>query len=59
MNSYKIDWNKYSTDTHPYALYSKQGSFFTKWEFVASFKTKDEAREMHQKLIGLPIYLPS
>lgn len=57
MNTYKIDWNKYSADMYPYALYSKRSGYFNKWEHIASCKTKDEARDLHQKLVGLPIYL--
>lgn len=57
MNSYKIDWNKFSADTYPYALYSRRAGWFAKWQHVASCRTKEEARELHTKLVGLPIYL--
>lgn len=57
MNRYKIDWNKYSADIYPYALYSKRTGWFSKWEHVTSCKTKEEARALYEKLIGLPIYL--
>lgn len=56
-NEYKIDWNKYSTDVYPYALYSKSNSPWSKWEYVCSCKTKEECIELHKKLVGLPIYL--
>lgn len=58
MNSYKIDWNRYSSDQYPYALYSRN-RWWRGWEHIASCRTKDEAHELHQKLIGLPIYLPA
>lgn len=58
MNSYKIDWNSYSADSYPYALYSRR-VWWRRWEHVASFRTKEDARVFHQKLIGLPIYLPA
>lgn len=59
MNRYKIDWNEYSSDIHPYALYGKRPwSWFDRgWEHIASFDSKEKAAELHRKLIGLPIYL--
>lgn len=56
MNAYKIDWNRFSADTYPYALYSRR-SWWRRWEHISSCRTKDEAHALHQKLIGLPIYL--
>lgn len=57
-NQYKIDYNKYSADSYPYALYVKSPKgFIRKWEFIASFKTKEEARELFRKLTDLPEYL--
>lgn len=58
MNVYKIDWNKYADIRYPYALYGRK-AWSWGWEHIKSFETKDEARDFHQKLIGLPIFLPS
>jgi hypothetical protein len=58
MNRYKIDWNRYSTESYPYALFSKR-RWFARWEHVASHRTKEDARAHYEKLIGLPIYLPA
>lgn len=56
MNYYKIDWNRYSTDSYPYALFSRR-AWWRRWEHVQSFRTIDEAKSLHQKLKGLPIPL--
>lgn len=59
-NEYKIDWNRHGTDYSAYALYSRAPGWrglWRGWQHVNSCKTKQEAMELHQKLIGLPIYL--
>lgn len=57
-NKYKIDFNQYSADAYPYALYVKSPEgILHKWKHIASFKTKEEAYALHKKLIGLPEYL--
>lgn len=55
MNKYMIDYNQISTD-YPYVLYAKRG-WWRPWRFITSFKTVEEARQHHLKLVGLPIYL--
>jgi hypothetical protein len=57
-NSYKIDWNAYSADTFPYALYARS-PWGWKWKHVASFRTQDEAKELHKKIASLPVILKS
>lgn len=57
MNRYKIDYNKYADISHPYALYGKAAGWVKRWEHIKSFATKEEARELYQKLVGLPIFL--
>jgi hypothetical protein len=56
MNHYKIDWNRWMADEYPYALYSR-ATWYRPWKHVASFRSKEEARALHEKLKGLPIFL--
>lgn len=56
-NKYKIDFNTYSADTFPYALYVKPPGIFSRWKHVASYKTKESAMALYEKLVGLPEYL--
>lgn len=56
MNHYKIDWNRYGSDSYPFALYSRR-SWWRRWEHVASFATKEMAKSHYNKINGLPIYL--
>lgn len=56
MNHYKIDWNNYSADTYPYALYSR-AAWGWRWRHVASFRTMEEAKAFHEKIAGLPVHL--
>jgi hypothetical protein len=55
-NDYKIDYNQYSATDYPYALYVKNG-FLSRWQHVASFREKADARELHAKLTDLPEHL--
>ncbi len=56
MNKYKVDFNKYGHD-YPYAVYVRHG-WLGRWEHIASFKDKEEAREYAAStLAGLPIYV--
>lgn len=57
MNKYKIDYSKYAHFNYPYALYGKAPGLFRRWEHIKSFATKEEAKELHAKLAGLPILL--
>jgi hypothetical protein len=65
MNEYKIDWNIYSGEYNPYALFGRRPaqwwhSLFPwshRWEHIASYKTEDECVEHYRKLIGLPVIL--
>jgi hypothetical protein len=56
LNQYKIDWNAYSADSYPYALYSR-AAWWRRWKHVASFRTMDEAKMLHAKIAGLPVHL--
>jgi hypothetical protein len=56
MNSYKIDWNRYSSTSFPVALYARS-SWWRRWEHVSSFTTIEEAKEHYAKLAGLPVRL--
>jgi len=53
-NKYKIDVNKYADISYPYALFMKAPGYFSRWEQVKSFTTKEEAREYHSVLVDLP-----
>lgn len=58
MNSYKIDFSRYGSDTYPYALLCRR-AWWRRWEHISSFRTKEEALELFAKLNGLPEYLPA
>jgi hypothetical protein len=58
MNRYKIDWNTYFAGDYPYALYVKS-AWYQRWKFVASFRTKEDAVDLFEKLASLPIPLPT
>lgn len=55
MNKYKIDYNRYG-QTYPFALYAKL-HWYSRWEHIESFQTKEDAEAKFRLLTGLPIYL--
>lgn len=57
MAKFKIDLNIYASDVVPFAIYRQDGGLFRGWRHMASFPTKDEAREFYARIKDLPEYL--
>lgn len=59
-NVYKIDHNSYPSVVFPYALFVQQKKIWglrTKWEFLGSFETVEQAMAVFKKIENMPIML--
>lgn len=54
-NRYRIDWHKeWDRIERPFGVYVRSPGFFSRWKFVAPFKTDAEAQAYIVGLLDLP-----
>lgn len=56
MSRFKIDFSQ--SAVYPFALYFNRGRLWDAWERLDTFKTRDEAKDLYERIKDLPEYLP-
>lgn len=56
-NQYKIDVNPHMSASWPVAPFYKPPGLFRRWQFLASYENKEQAKAAFDKLIEMPIIL--